>query len=131
MDRAPRRAAVALVVAACAAVVLAKRRAGGPARIGVTINKPRADVEEAWRDAEVARGFAHVSFAEAPGGRGTEIAVAATDIRRRAQIADALRRFKQEVETGEVIRSESTPEGHALSRQLRQRPAQPLEESVR
>ncbi|MFL5932940.1 MAG: cyclase, partial [Gaiellaceae bacterium] len=43
------------------------------------------------------------------------------------QLADALRRLKQIVETGEVVRSDSTPEGHLLASHLKQRPAQPLE----
>ena len=47
------------------------------------------------------------------------------------ELADDLRRFKQLVETGEIVRSDSTPEGHLLSGHLKQRPAQPLEEAVR
>jgi len=37
----------------------------------------------------------------------------------------------QQVETGEVVRSDSTPAGHRLTQHLRQRAAQPLEEAVR
>jgi uncharacterized membrane protein len=37
---------------------------------------------------------------------------------------DDLRRFKQLLETGEIARSQGTPEGHAASRHLSQQPAQ-------
>ena len=47
------------------------------------------------------------------------------------QLSDDLRRFKQQVETGEVVRSDGTPTGHLLTTYLKQRPAQPLEEAVR
>jgi uncharacterized membrane protein len=82
-----------------------------------------------------------VRFVDAPGGRGTEIHL---EMRYSApggplgsaiarlfgedpgqQVRDDLRRFKQVVETGEVIRSEGTPEGTNARRLLRQRPAQP------
>ena len=42
---------------------------------------------------------------------------------------DELRRFKQRVETGDIPRSEGTPAGERFVRKLKQRPAQPLEES--
>jgi hypothetical protein len=48
-----------------------------------------------------------------------------------AKVKDDLRRFKQQVETGEVARSEGAPEGERAERKLKQRPAQPLEESER
>jgi hypothetical protein len=47
------------------------------------------------------------------------------------QLADDLRRFKQQVETGQVVRSESTPDGHLLADHLKQRAAQPVGEGVR
>jgi uncharacterized membrane protein len=83
-----------------------------------------------------------VRFRPAPGDRGTEVYVrleydlpagklgelvarfAGQDPHQ--QVTDDLRRFKQVMETGEVVRSESTPEGTRTTRQLRQRPAQPL-----
>ena len=43
------------------------------------------------------------------------------------QLADDLRRFKQVIETGEVVVSEGSPRGHELAQQLKQRPAQPVE----
>ena len=42
------------------------------------------------------------------------------------QLDDALRRFKQLVETGEVIRSEASPDGTDAKQQRSQRPAEPL-----
>lgn len=42
------------------------------------------------------------------------------------QIGDDLRRLKQVMETGLVVRSEGSPEGTSTRRLLRQRPAQPL-----
>jgi uncharacterized membrane protein len=47
------------------------------------------------------------------------------------QLSDDLRRLKQELETGEVVRSDGTPGGHALADHLRQRAAQPQAEAVR
>jgi uncharacterized membrane protein len=46
-----------------------------------------------------------------------------------AKIKDDLRRFKQRVETGEIPRSDGTPEGESVERKLKQRPAQPLSEA--
>ncbi len=84
---------------------------------------------------------AEISYSPAPGNRGTEIRV---EIRRSAvgaalgraaalvgadpqrQLDDALRRFKQVLETGEVVRSEGSPEGTDARQQRRQRPAEPL-----
>jgi uncharacterized membrane protein len=88
-----------------------------------------------------------VSVTGAPGDRGTELTVElwyeppAGDLGAAAlkltgtdlptQLADDLRRFKQLVETGEIVRSDGTPDGHLLSEHLRQRAARPLEEAVR
>jgi hypothetical protein len=44
-------------------------------------------------------------------------------------VKDDLRRFKQVVETGIVPRSEGSPEGELAERKLKQRPAQPLDDS--
>ncbi|OBF58307.1 hypothetical protein A5787_23400 [Mycobacterium sp. 852002-50816_SCH5313054-b] len=41
------------------------------------------------------------------------------------QVNDDLRRFKQILETGQVLRSDGSPEGTAAARQLHQQPAQP------
>lgn len=102
----------------------------------VTINKPRAEVEAAW-DLD---GYTPM-YADAPGGRGTEVAVEVVEdpplgdfgvLARKlsgkddaTRLADELRRFKARVETGEVVRSDSTPSGHELSEHLKQRAAAP------
>lgn len=83
-----------------------------------------------------------VDLAPAPGGRGTEVrvhlsysvpggAVGRAFARLlgeepHQQVEDDLRRFKQVMETGQVVRSDGSPEGHSASRQLFQRPAQPM-----
>ncbi|MEW9550453.1 SRPBCC family protein [Nonomuraea sp. NPDC050783] len=83
-----------------------------------------------------------VSFTDGPGGRGTVVDVSleygvtgrkiAAAVARmfgehpEQQVRDDLRRFKQVMETGEVLLSEGSPEGHRALRQLRQRPAQPI-----
>jgi uncharacterized membrane protein len=107
------------------------------AKAAITIDRPRDEVERRWRAAEplaeVAEG--EVTFDEAPGGRGTEIRV---DLERQgviarlkgapalAKVKDELRHFKQLLETGEVPRSDATPEGESAKRKLKQRPAQPM-----
>jgi hypothetical protein len=121
-------------------------------RKAVTINRPQHEVEEAWAAStelrrKVEEEGASVRFAEAPGGRGTELIVefdyeppagdlgaavqklAGQDLA--TQLSDDLRRFKQLVEIGEVVRSDGTPDGHLLSAHLKQRAACPLEEAIR
>jgi uncharacterized membrane protein len=122
--------------------------ASGPA--GTTVEWDAVIVEDvageliAWRSVEIADigNAGSVRFTPAPGGRGTEVRVELTyeppagrlgaTVARllgeepRQQITDDLRRFKQVIETGEVIRSDGTPEGHDARSQLKQRPAQPL-----
>ena len=150
-------AAIANVAAVTAADVqeskFLSRKQGEPqkgmlVRKAVTINAPRREVESAWDAAtslrrKVDEAGAIVSFEEAPGGRGTELAVElvyappAGDLGAAAeklmgkdlptQLADDLRRLKQLIETGEVMRSDATPDGHLLAAHMRQRPAQPLE----
>jgi uncharacterized membrane protein len=121
-------------------------------RKAVTINREQDEVERAWAAAaelrrKVEDNGASVRFAEAPGGRGTELIVEfvhdppAGDLGAAAlklagkdlatQLADDLRRFKQLAETGEIARSDSTPDGHLLAEHLKQRAARPLEEAVR
>ena len=120
------------------------------ARAAVTVNRSREEVERLWQSADYRPGYidgtdAAVTFTDAPGDRGTEIHV---DLERDApggrigelvqklfgteplaKVKDDLRRFKQHVETGEIARSEAVPEGEAAERKLKQRPAQPLDES--
>jgi uncharacterized membrane protein len=121
-------------------------------RKAVTINRPREEVAQAWNSAfelrrKVEDRGAKVIFAKAPGDRGTELIVEfeqkppAGDLGATVekltgrdlatQLSDDLRRFKQQVETSEVVRSEGAPDGHLLADHLRQRAAQPLEEGIR
>ncbi len=96
-----------------------------------------------WRSVEGADvpNSGSVRLAEAPGGRGTEVTV---DIEHQPpggamgaavarlfgedpvqQLKDDLRRFKQVMETGEVVRSDGTPDGTRTQRQLFQNEGQP------
>jgi len=127
-------------------------RSGELVRKAVTVNRPRSDVEQAWaaaadlrRKVDEAGGTAR--FAEAPGKRGTELIVEfehdppAGDLGAAVQkltgkdlatqLSDDLRRLKQQLETGQVVRSDSTPSGHLLADHLSQRAARPLEEALR
>jgi hypothetical protein len=101
----------------------------------ITVMRPREELERLWREHEPFEG---ASFKDAPGDRGTEIQVDVesggvlkklTGDDPRAKAMDALRRFKALVETGEVPRSDATPEGELAERKLKQRPAQPLDGS--
>jgi hypothetical protein len=118
----------------------------GPLHAAITINRPRTEVERLWASPEhrlehVEKSGGTVRFAEAPGDHGTEIHVdfepngparIGAGVKKLigaaplAKVKDDLRRFKQLVETGEVARSDATPEGESAGRKLRQRPAQPL-----
>jgi hypothetical protein len=121
-------------------------------RAAITVLRPREEVERLWTSSEYRPDYiegadAAVTFEDAPGDRGTEIYV---DLNRDtpggklgeivlklvgseplAKVKDDLRRFKQHVETGEIARSDGTPEGELAERKLKQRAAQPLEESER
>jgi len=108
----------------------------------ITVNRPRDEVERLWNSPEYRSDYiaglgAAVSFADAPGDRGTEIHVeleqSGNPVRKLlgglkpARLKDELRRFKQRVETGEIPRSDATPEGERVERKFKQRPAQPLD----
>jgi uncharacterized membrane protein len=116
-------------------------------KAAVTINRSREDVERLWRSSDYRPEYiqelgAAVAFSDAPGDRGTEIHVdlerlgpggklggmvkKLTGAKARAKAMDDLRRFKQQVETGVIARSDGTPEGELGERKLKQRPAQPL-----
>jgi uncharacterized membrane protein len=125
---------------------------GMNSRTAITVNRPREEVERLWRSAEHRPAYvddadAAVTFKDAPGDRGTEIHV---DLEGStpggklgeviqqlvgsaplAKVKDDLRHFKQRVETGEVPRSDGSPEGEQAERKLKQRPAQPLADSER
>jgi uncharacterized membrane protein len=114
----------------------------------ITVHRSREEVEQRWRSSDYRHEYiegadAAVRFSGAPGDRGTEIHV---DLERDvpggrlgevvaklaggdplAKVKDDLRRFKQQVETGEIARSDGTPEGERAERKLKQRPAQPLD----
>ena len=119
-------------------------------KAAITIDRPRTEIERLWRSSEyrpehVEGANASVVFVDAPGDRGTEIHV---DLDQStpgdklgeavqklagseplAKVKDDLRRFKQHVETGVIARSDGTPEGELSKRKLKQRPAQPLDDS--
>jgi uncharacterized membrane protein len=87
-----------------------------------------------------------VHFAPDPGGHGTEVRVSLHyDVpggrlgravaklvgeEPEQQVRDDLRRFKQVMETGGVVRSDGLPEGTDARHQVAQRPAQPQGEPV-
>jgi uncharacterized membrane protein len=119
-------------------------------KAAITIDRPREGVMRLWQSSEYRPDYvdgadAAVTFEDAPGDRGTEIRV---DLESSApggklgeavqklvgseplaKVKDDLRRFKQHVETGVITRSDGTPEGELAERKLKQRPAQPLDES--
>jgi uncharacterized membrane protein len=113
----------------------------------ITVNRPRDEVQRLWQSSPVRPqdiDDAAVTFTTAPGDRGTEIHVRIehdapagkvgemvlklTGNEPVAKVKDALRRFKQLVETGEIARSDAVPEGEQLEHKLKQRPAQPLDD---
>lgn len=119
-------------------------------RAAITVLKPREEVERLWSSSEYRPEYidgadAAVSFKDAPGDRGTEIHVdleggapggklgemvaKLAGKEPRAKVMDDLRRFKQHVETGVIARSDGAPEGELAERKLKQRPAQPLDDS--
>jgi uncharacterized membrane protein len=101
-----------------------------------------------WRSIEGTdvRHSGSVRFETAPGDRGTEVHVAleyelpggklGETVAKvfgedpGQKVKDDLRRFKQVLETGEVVRSDGSPEGQRTRRLFKQRPAQPVEERV-
>jgi uncharacterized membrane protein len=100
----------------------------------------------AWRSVEGAmvQNAGTVRFTEAPGDRGTEVhveleysppgGVIGAAVAKlfgeepTQQIKDDLRRFKQVLETGEVVVSDGSPDGTRTQRQLHQEDAQPQAE---
>jgi uncharacterized membrane protein len=112
-------------------------------KAAITVQGSRQEVQRRWESSE----YDHeaVTFTDAPGDRGTEIHIDLEPEARGGKLGEAvqkltgsepvakakddLRRFKQQVETGEIPRSDSTPEGELAGRKLKQRPAQPLDDS--
>ena len=119
-------------------------------KAAITILGSQEEVRSRWRDDGYRPDYidstdAAVSFKAAPGDRGTEVHV---DLERAtpagklgetilkltgreplSKVKDDLRRFKAQVETGVIPRSDAVPEGELAERKLKQRPAQPLEPS--
>jgi uncharacterized membrane protein len=116
-------------------------------RAAITILRPREEVQRRWAQEQQnfsEAGNATVTFTDAPGDRGTEIHLEVDTAGKLGQMAqkltgseplskakDDLRRFKHLVETGEISRSDATPEGELAERKLKQRPAQPLDDKER
>jgi len=155
-DRARMARVTAFLVAVTAADVAAAVRATGSRtgarsdersgrmvfRAAVTIRRDEAEVRSRLPEADPPLSTeATVTFTPAPGGRGTEVravldtgsggpigkvagAVTGTDPGR--ELSDAIRRFKQVLETGEVVRSEGSPEGVSAPRTRKQRTAEPI-----
>ncbi|HKG39722.1 MAG TPA: hypothetical protein VKB25_12090 [Conexibacter sp.] len=111
----------------------------------ITVNRSLDEVQQLWRSSEHGVGDeATVTFAAAPGDRGTEIHVELPSPGQGGKLGevvgtvvgsgplakakDELRHFKQLVETGEIARSDGVPEGEQVGRKVKQRPAQPLAE---
>ncbi len=100
----------------------------------------------AWRSVEGAsvESSGSVRFRPAPAGQGTEVYVELTYTPPAGalgavvakvfgeepgqQVSDDLRRFKQIVETGEVVRSAGSPLGSRTQNQLHQEDAHPLDD---
>ncbi len=124
-------------------------------RAAITVLKGREEVERRFRelqgDAEVFHFLGDadpsgIRFQPAPGDRGTEIQVDleqptfAGPIGEKVQRVvgtnpeqhadEDLRRFKQVLETGEIVRSDGSPGGTDPKQHRAQRPAQPLGEPV-
>lgn len=118
--------------------------AGSTIRWDAEIVEDREDEVISWRSVEGAdvANTGSVRFRDAAGGRGTEVVV---ELRYRPpggkagavvakllgeepnqQLRDDLRRFKQVVEIGEVVRSEGSPAGQSTRQQLARRPARPV-----
>jgi hypothetical protein len=119
-------------------------------KAAITVLRARDEVRRLWETPEhtpehIRQSHARVTYKDAPGDRGTEIHVelgASSDGNgvggalqklsmpaRLAKVKDELRRFKAWAETGEVPRSEGSPEGERAERKLKQRPAQPLDDA--
>lgn len=113
-------------------------------KAAITVLGAREEIERRWGLASHEHDSdTTVTFKDAPGDRGTEIHVELSEDAHPGKLAEAaqkltgkdpianikddLRRFKAAVETGEVPRSDGSPEGEAAERKLKQRPAQPLD----
>ena len=107
----------------------------------ITINETQQEIAARLPqgDPPLSDDDAQVSFAPAPGDRGTEVRVVLPDapeglgqkvaavmgVDAQRDLDDALRRFKQLLETGEIVRSDGSPTGTDARAQRSQQPAQP------
>jgi hypothetical protein len=73
------------------------------AKAAITVAGDPEQVQRTWLDRHAGDGIGMVRFLPAPGGRGTEIHVAADSSME--SVKEELRRFKQLLETGEEVRS--------------------------
>jgi uncharacterized membrane protein len=85
-------------------------------KAAITVNRPRAEVEQLWTSSPHRPENAMVGFKDAPGDRGTEIHVELPPGGKLGEavqgiigggpalskLKDGLRRFKQHAETGEI-----------------------------
>lgn len=93
-------------------------------KAAITVRRPIDEVRSAWR--EHFDDSQEVAFSEAPRNQGTEIRVPLEDDEHsELQVKLELRRFKQVAETGEVVRSDGSPEGITAARLVKQQPARP------
>ena len=117
---------------------------GAEIEFDVELTAQEINERVAWRSLENSKieSSGEVTFTAAPGERGTEVRAAIQRAKGRGlsaaaaallgsdsdeQVRDDLRRFKQLLETGEVVRSEASPEGAGTGKLASQRPAQPLQ----
>jgi uncharacterized membrane protein len=124
----------------------AKAPAGSSIEWDAEIVQDEAGKVIAWRSVEGSsvESAGSVHFTPAPANQGTEVVVeldysppggalgaAVAKLFGEepvTQMKDDLRRFKQVLETGEVVRSEGNPDGAATPKLIGQREAQPVDE---
>jgi uncharacterized membrane protein len=112
------------------------------ATTAITINRPVEEVSQRWQEFDLEGAPAgSVRFVAAPADQGTEVIVEVEESAPGGaigsavaivlgkepiqQIRDHLRRFKQVVETGEVVVSDAVPHGTSTQRRLDQEEARP------
>jgi hypothetical protein len=96
-----------------------------PGYPSVTIRAGESEIRSRLSEFEI-EDFGPVHFTPAPGDRGTEVRVETK--KKTSTVKDNLRKLKQVIEVGEVVRSDAAPEGPQFKRQIMQRSAQPLPE---
>jgi hypothetical protein len=97
-------------------------------KAAITVLRSHDELQRLWNESECQAKYTNVRFTPAPGDRGTEIHLDGVSVE---EAKEALRRFKQQVEIGEVLRSEGAPAGERVEQKLKQRPAQPLTDEER